>query len=177
MYWTNRVEFELALNNLTATQVELLQRMGHGLTLQATDPSKVWRYFQDQKAKNNILLRQAVGGCASVVANSLTHQVAVNSLRGAVACERYRLVNGQWPATLDVLVPNYLAAVPLDSFTGKPLLYRLLPEGVVVYSVGKDGNDDQGDVLEISGMPKDKGTRLFNPELRGKNYQQPKSRD
>lgn len=34
--------------------------------------------------------------------------------------------------------------VPLDAYDGKPIRYRRLADGVVVYSVGADGKDDGG---------------------------------
>ncbi len=36
--------------------------------------------------------------------------------------------------------------VLLDPFTGKGYIYKLLPEGVLIYSVGKDGIDDNGEI-------------------------------
>ncbi len=61
-----------------------------------------------------------------------------------VALERYRQAKGVWPATLDELVPGLLKAVPLDPNDGKPLRYKKLSDGVVVYSVGRDKVDDGG---------------------------------
>ena len=34
--------------------------------------------------------------------------------------------------------------IPPDPFDGKPLRYKKLEKGYVVYSVGPDGNDDGG---------------------------------
>lgn len=63
-----------------------------------------------------------------------------------IALERYRLKHGGYPDTLDALVPDFLAAVPVDWFDGKPLKYRPLPDGqYLLYSVGRDGRDDGGD--------------------------------
>jgi len=68
-------------------------------------------------------------------------------LRGAtvgLALERYRLATGRWPKELTELVPDYLPAVPTDPFDGRPMRYRPLSDGVIVYSVGPDGQDDGG---------------------------------
>lgn len=62
----------------------------------------------------------------------------------ALALERFRRDNGHWPATLNDLVPRYLAAVPLDPFNGQLLRYRMLPDGVVIYAVGSNQTDDNG---------------------------------
>ncbi len=64
----------------------------------------------------------------------------------AIALKRYRLRNGKYPASLDALVPDCISSVPLDPIDGKPLRYRLKPDGTfTLYSVGLDGQDDDGD--------------------------------
>jgi hypothetical protein len=68
----------------------------------------------------------------------------VRCLMALVAVERYRLNHGNWPASLEVV--EFLDAIPLDPFDGKPLRYKRLIDGVVVYSVGVDGVDDGGNL-------------------------------
>ena len=62
----------------------------------------------------------------------------------ALALERYRRANGVYPGRLDELVPDFLAAVPLDRMDGKPMKYRLIDGKPVLYSVGMDRDDDGG---------------------------------
>jgi hypothetical protein len=52
--------------------------------------------------------------------------------------------HGQWPTSLDQLVPDLLPAVPLDRFDGQPLRYTLGDGRPIVYSVGMDRDDDGG---------------------------------
>ncbi len=47
------------------------------------------------------------------------------------------------PAIVDELVPNYISKVPKDPFDDKELRYRKLQK--IIYSVGSDMKDDQGD--------------------------------
>jgi hypothetical protein len=61
-----------------------------------------------------------------------------------VAAVRFRQAEGRWPRSLEELVPKWLPEAPIDPFTGKPLAYRVDDEGVVIYSVGVDGQDDGG---------------------------------
>src|SRR5262249_39096223 len=78
----------------------------------------------------------------------------------ALAAERFRLAHKdkRWPKTLDELCPAFLPAVPIDPYTGKPLLLGRHEEGIVIYSVGEDGRDDVGDVGPVSaGRPADVG--------------------
>jgi hypothetical protein len=62
----------------------------------------------------------------------------------AVAAERYRSQHQRWPETLDDLTRDHLKAVPTDPYDGKPLRYKRLPDGIIVYSVGPDGEDNGG---------------------------------
>ncbi len=70
----------------------------------------------------------------------------------ACAIERYRASHGgQLPARLADLVPAYLATVPLDPADQQPLRYRILDPGYVVYGLGEDGEDHQGNDRRQSG--------------------------
>jgi hypothetical protein len=63
----------------------------------------------------------------------------------AIALKRYQLKNGNYPPDLNSLVPEFLSVVPLDAVDGKPLRYKLNPDGTfLLYSVGKNGVDDGG---------------------------------
>jgi hypothetical protein len=63
----------------------------------------------------------------------------------AVAVERWRLAhNGQAPGSLAEIAPNYLSVIPADPFDGRPLRYKKLPTGCVIYSIGEDLTDDGG---------------------------------
>jgi hypothetical protein len=64
----------------------------------------------------------------------------------ATAIERYRTRFGRPPATLHLLVPGFIAAVPRDSMSGRLLCYHLNSNGgFTLYSTGKDGIDNGGD--------------------------------
>ena len=63
----------------------------------------------------------------------------------ALACERYLLDHGRYPASLQQLVPDYVDAAPIDSMDGNPLRYRLDPDGAaVIYSVHRNLTDEGG---------------------------------
>jgi len=61
-----------------------------------------------------------------------------------IALEVYHRDYGEWPDTLDELLPGYLTKVPVDPMTGEPALYRVVDGWPMVYSVGGDRDDDQG---------------------------------
>jgi len=63
-----------------------------------------------------------------------------------IALKRFELRHGKLPSSLEALVPEFLATVPYDYMSAKPLRYRVGSDGrYVIYSVGEDGQDDGGD--------------------------------
>lgn len=54
---------------------------------------------------------------------------------------------GRYPAKLDELVPHPFASVPLDPFSGQPMIYRLTTNSYLLYSLGPDQTDDGGKPL------------------------------
>jgi hypothetical protein len=99
----------------------------------------------------------------------------VRCLAVALAAERYRKEHGDWPKTLDRLTPDLLTAVPLDPFDGKPLRYRRLADGAVVYSVGPDGADNGGTLDRPNAGLRpgtDVGYRLWDVKHRRQPYRE-----
>jgi hypothetical protein len=64
--------------------------------------------------------------------------------RIALETKAYKGSNGAYPDNLDELQRHLAWDIPLDVFSGKPLLYRIQGEGFVLYSVGPDGIDNGG---------------------------------
>jgi hypothetical protein len=62
----------------------------------------------------------------------------------ALGVERYRQAEGRLPESLEELVPKYLETVPIDPFDGKPLRYKQSETGYMIYSIGEDGEDNEG---------------------------------
>ena len=73
------------------------------------------------------------------------HSARMRVAETALGVERFRVTHsGTLPRNLEELVPGCLKAVPLDPYDSKPLRYKQLPRGFVVYSVGPDRHDDGG---------------------------------
>jgi hypothetical protein len=82
---------------------------------------------------------------------AVTHYRGLTDRRAAVIALAIRLWrfdhDGKWPASLDDLVPGYLAATPVDpmSPTAAPFHYKPdAPGGAIIYSVGECGTDHGG---------------------------------
>jgi len=67
-----------------------------------------------------------------------------DQVRVILALTRYHRANGNWPDTLEQLVPEFLAEVPLDPCDGAALRYALRDDRPLLWSVGNDGLDDEG---------------------------------
>jgi hypothetical protein len=88
------------------------------------------------------LLLPALPKLAQRAANA---QEGVDMAVLACALERYRLARGQFPETLDALMPQFVTQVPHDIINGEPLHYRRTDDGQFqIYSVGWNGKDDGG---------------------------------
>jgi hypothetical protein len=84
-------------------------------------------------------------------------QTGKNQALLACALERYRLANGQFPKSLETLIPQFIPAIPIDPITGQPMIYRCTGgDRFQLYSVGWDEKDDGGK----AGMGKDGKTPI-----------------
>ncbi len=88
-----------------------------------------------------------------------------NNLYIAFALAAYRIDNRRYPEKLDDLTPKYLATVPGDVFTGRPITYRLLENGYLLYSFGVNGKDDQGHSWDDEPRGDDLRVRMPLPAL------------
>jgi len=66
------------------------------------------------------------------------------------------------------LVPNSIKAVPADPYDGKPLRYRRLSDGVVVYALGFDRKDNGGRYHRTFGKSVHDRRRRFRLPLVGR---------
>lgn len=62
----------------------------------------------------------------------------------AIQLELYKLKNGNYPDRLDELVPEFVAKIDNDLYSGSPFSYQLNDGKYVLYSWGSNGQDDLG---------------------------------
>jgi hypothetical protein len=131
----------------------LLRYYSKAVAIARAAPEQQTRRFQElertiREPDTPELAQLLAPGVVRLGAASLRQQVLLRCGMVAVAVERYRQQHGRWPDKLADLVPaGLLPKVPADPYTGAALNYRKAADGVVVYSVGKDGNY-QGDALD-----------------------------
>ena len=96
----------------------------------------------------NILARVLSVSPGAVTKKFAYGQASMGLARTAIALERHRLAHGEFPESLDVLAPQFIAKVPHDVIGGGPLKYRRTRDGqFVLYSVGWNEKDDGGVVV------------------------------
>ena len=94
----------------------------------------------------NALLNHGVVLGAFSQAVDATPLIVDRASRVAVAIERFRRDRNAVPAALPDLVPQYLREIPVDPYSGRPLLFRPERAAYTVYSVGPNQQDDHGDL-------------------------------
>jgi hypothetical protein len=100
----------------------------------------------------NLFTGMLIPALDKVAKKSANAQTYVNLARIACALERHRLAHGNYPETLDALVPQFIAQLPHDVINGEPLKYRRTDERqFVLYSVGWNETDDGGTVVMRKG--------------------------
>jgi len=73
------------------------------------------------------------------------NQTMINQAIIACGLERSRLKNGQYPATLDRLSPQFTKTLPHDVIGGNTMRYRCVDaRSFLLYSIGWDNKDDGG---------------------------------
>jgi hypothetical protein len=96
-----------------------------------------------------VMVIPAISACVKKIA---VIQSQVDLARVACALERYRLMRGNYPETLEVLAPHFIEELPHDLINGQPLHYRRTEGGqFVLYSVGWDEKDDGGKIFFTKG--------------------------
>jgi hypothetical protein len=112
------------------------------------DKAGIWnvRIITNADEKGFLISPSLLPSLAKVPEKSAIGLAELRVAQSVLAVERYRLAhNNSLPNSLADLVPQYLPAVPLDPFDGKPLRFKTIPKrGYLVYSIGKDRDDDGG---------------------------------
>jgi hypothetical protein len=89
------------------------------------------------------LLQQSLWWGASPASVAFA-QTSVNQAVLACALERFRLLNGVYPESLDKLLPAFLDRVPHDAISGWRMIYQPGgPSSFILRGVGPNGTDDR----------------------------------
>jgi hypothetical protein len=110
-------------------------------------------HFESLHASGGMLMLSRHESFAALLLPGLTRaaqkfafaQAGTDAAAVACALERYRLARGQFPDSLNALVPDFISRLPHDVIDGQPLKYRRTPDRLyLLYSVGWNKTDDGG---------------------------------
>jgi hypothetical protein len=105
------------------------------------DPNKVL----DNMAKDNVLLNILTPAFAKTLVMSYRFRTDTQALITTLSILRYKAERSEYPATLETLAEaGYIKEVPIDPFSGEPLVYKRTADNFVLYSVGENFVDDGG---------------------------------
>lgn len=97
-------------------------------------------------------------------------RTSMDALIGTLAILRYEAERGQLPSELQMLMDEgYLDALPQDSFSDGPLIYRQIADGFMLYSFGLDLDDDGG-IPSKWGYGEQGGDQVFWPVQEPNDY-------
>jgi hypothetical protein len=165
---------------LTRERPEYLRMMNKAVVAAKLPPEKqgdafrqVERQFRERTTgsplKASLLLRLMLPNVIGLADANRRNQANLPCALCGVAAERYRRKHRRWPDSLeDLVTEGLLKAVPVDPFDGRPLRYRAVPDGVVIYSVSHDGVDNGGALNRTNPLQvgTDLGFRLWDVDAR-----------
>ena len=164
---TLRLRSRLRVGGWVDRNVVLMARSFQEM-LDAVDSSRERVQAQLVTRASNQIMRNLSGSpdstLASMLVPNLTRAVLVaaraqtllNQLQTACGLERYRRARGEYPESLEQLVPEFLGVLPRDLFVEGSLRYRRTAEGSYrLWSVGWNEQDDGGapGPLDWQGQP------------------------
>jgi hypothetical protein len=131
-----------------------------------------WRLLVSGEAKGewigNMLICLTMSALRKVNDAVDRHEQTHRNLQVAFALAAYRNEHGRYPAKLEDLSPGYLARIPTDLFSDKPLIYVLQDDGYILYSVGVNGQDEEGRGTDDDPRGDDLAVRMPLPPLKAK---------
>ena len=140
VYWDN----QLRANRYFDEMLSRVSSDGTSFDPDATTPSDP-ENLSGFDSYYYFVLRIATGVFAPVQNHFSLIQTKLDQARLAIAIERFGMIRDELPETLAELVPDFIAKLPRDIYTGQPMIYRRKEGGgFLLYSVGPDRRDGGG---------------------------------
>jgi hypothetical protein len=153
----------IELKRTLAVDLTLLNQAVAITKLPTQQQETAWQKLEVEASKAPPLSKMLIPAIGKVGRANQRTQTQLRCAMTALAVERYRLGHARWPATLtDVVNARLIDSVPIDPYDAKPLRYRQTKDGVVIFSVGAEGNYD-GTALDNGPAPR---TMTYRPEFR-----------
>jgi hypothetical protein len=128
------------------------------LPRKAENGTKAVETATERRSPWNIWARISIPSFTRAILTTAKNQTLVNEAQIVCALERYHLAHGEYPETLETLMPQFIEKLPHDIIGGQPLHYRRtddLPSQnsgatsgkFLLYSIGWNEMDDGGQIV------------------------------
>jgi hypothetical protein len=157
-----------AVSNNRAALLEHMNKLIEISQLPPEEQAEPLEALQRSLRKEPLLVRELLPATEKVAEAERRTRALLRCAAAGLAAERYRRKHGRWPEGLDDLKGEFLREVPLDPYDSKPLRYRKDGEGIVIYAIWKDRQDDGGDRATLNTYKDgtDAGFRLWDVDKR-----------
>ncbi|MEO6847247.1 MAG: type II secretion system protein GspG [Chthoniobacterales bacterium] len=123
--------------------IDQLETGSRGINAMNISFPKVPEKYPKAGERLHLLTSVAIPPFKSIITAFAETQAEIDMTRIACVLERYRIALGNYPQSLNQLVPKYIEKLPNDVANAKPYRYRLdAPDKFTLWSVGFDGVDD-----------------------------------
>ena len=151
--WYDKLVTANRLTDLAQCQAELksIEQELQQMAAKLTNPASLLKTLGTQgsakaigESLGHILVATLLPATSAVIQAERKHLAHNQVIQVGFAVELYRRDMGMLPMALADLSPRYLAAIPRDPLSDDPLKYTVKNKGFLLYSVGRNGVDDQG---------------------------------
>jgi hypothetical protein len=176
--WYDQIAKTLRIEDRTTREKQLAQLVEDLRKLktrtQESMPGALELHFAKDSARirgetiGNILIALMLPAFNKVQSAADRCEQVQHNLDLAFALAAYQRDHGRYPKELDALAPKYLKKIPNDLFSGMPLVYCPNENGYLLYSVGVNGRDEQGQSYDDDPQGDDLSVRMPLPKLKQK---------
>ncbi len=129
-----------------------------------TNLDEVW---EDTLAKNQFkyYLLDMLFPATQQIRNAMDRNIGrQEGVIAALAIQRYFLKHGQWPQDYADVSPEFVTEFPIDQINGALLNFTCDDDGLLIYSVGNDRDDDGGKDRVFQGQLQPRANFIFGPQ-------------
>lgn len=108
------------------------------------DDAQLWKTFLSDNGIGNFLVKSSMllYGADEFKSYVPMGYLNKNTIPLLMALRCYQTDTGQLPSSLETLIPNYLKSIPLDPYSGSPMLYS--KQNKRIWSIGSDRKNNGG---------------------------------
>jgi len=104
--------------------------------------TSIIKLYFTENAVGKVLSNIVAVSLNSSVYKKCNEEFQISADQLLLAIKAYKFDSGNYPASLDALLPHYITTIPIDPFGGEQIKYLVSKK--ILYSIGKDGIDSKG---------------------------------